>query len=184
MAHTTSRIRRHRGPLAVAAIGVLWMLAGPPVGAPAHAQLLGAHDAEIGSAEIGSAEIGSAEIAPVVIAPVVIAPAAVPVPPRRPSLRGAEPPARPLPQDRWIAMDKAKHVGGSMLWTLSTQYVLVVKADWRSRDALPVSAISTATVGLAKEVYDRYAGPTRHFSSRDLVADALGIGLGVLVILL
>ena len=182
MAHTTSRIRRHRGPLAVAAIAVLWMLAGPPVGAPAHAQLLGAHD--VGSAEIGSAEIGSAEIAPVVIAPVVIAPAAVPVPPRRPSLRGAEPPARPLPQDRWIAMDKAKHVGGSMLWTLSTQYVLVVKADWRSRDALPVSAISTATVGLAKEVYDRYAGPTRHFSSRDLVADALGIGLGVLVILL
>ena len=179
MARTTSRIRRHRGPLAVAAIGVLWMLAGPPVGAPAHAQLLGAHDAEI-----ASAEIGSAEIAPVVIVPVVIVSAAVPVPPRRPSLRGAEPPARPLPQDRWIAMDKAKHVGGSMLWTLSTQYVLVVKADWRSRDALPVSAISTATIGLAKEVYDRYAGPTRHFSSRDLVADALGIGLGVLVILL
>jgi len=169
MARTTSRIRRRWAPLAVAAIAVLWMLAGPPVGAPAHAQLWGAHDAEIASAEIAA---------------VVIASAAVPVPPRRPSLRGANPPARPLPQDRWIAMDKAKHVGGSMLWTLSTQYVLVVKADWRSHDALPLSVASAATIGLAKEVYDRYAGPTRVFSGRDLVADALGIGLAVLVIVL
>jgi len=170
-------------PLAVAAGGlaaVLWMLAGPPVGAPAYAQLSKAHvEAHAQPWGAHNAEIAQAEIAPVVIAP-----SAVPVAPRPPSLRGADPPSRPLPQDRWIAMDKAKHVGGSMLWTLSTQYVLVVKADWRSHDALPVSVASAATIGLAKEVYDRYAGPTRLFSGRDLVADALGIGLAVLVIVL
>jgi uncharacterized protein YfiM (DUF2279 family) len=72
----------------------------------------------------------------------------------------------------------------STLWTLSTQYVLVTKADWSERDALPVSAASAATVGLAKEVYDRRVGPTAHFSWKDLVADAVGIGVGAVVILL
>jgi uncharacterized protein YfiM (DUF2279 family) len=87
-------------------------------------------------------------------------------------------------QDRWIAMDKAKHLGGSTLLTLSAQYVLVTKANWSDRDALPVSAGAAATIGLGKEIYDRYAGPTRYFSKKDLVADAIGILLGAGVILL
>lgn len=92
-------------------------------------------------------------------------------------------PPKPTPdRDRWLAMDKAKHVGGSMLLTLSAQYVLVVKGDRSRNDALPVSAASAFSVGLAKEVYDRYAGPTQVFSAKDLVADALGIVVGVLVI--
>ncbi|HHP7239901.1 hypothetical protein [Longibacter sp.] len=88
------------------------------------------------------------------------------------------------PADPWLGMDKAKHVGGSLLLTLSTQYVLVAKAHWAETDALPVSAATAATVGIAKEVYDRYAGPTAFFSTRDLVADAVGIALGVVVVLL
>jgi uncharacterized protein YfiM (DUF2279 family) len=79
-------------------------------------------------------------------------------------------------------MDKAKHLGGSALLTLSTQYVLVVKGDWTRGDALPLSVGTAASIGLAKEIYDRYAGPTGVFSTKDLVADALGIALGVLVI--
>ena len=79
-------------------------------------------------------------------------------------------------------MDKAKHLGGSALLTLSTQYVLVVKGGWTRGDALPLSVGTAASIGLAKEFYDRYAGPTRFFSTKDLVADALGIALGVLVI--
>jgi uncharacterized protein YfiM (DUF2279 family) len=90
----------------------------------------------------------------------------------------------PQPRDDWWARDKAKHLAVSTLWTLSTQYVLVTKADWSERDALPVSAASAATVGLAKEVYDRRVGPTAHFSWKDLVADAVGIGVGAVVILL
>ncbi|NBC87337.1 MAG: hypothetical protein GVY25_14215 [Bacteroidetes bacterium] len=88
------------------------------------------------------------------------------------------------PADPWLGMDKAKHVGGSLLLTLSTQYVLVVKADWAEGDALPVSMATAAGIGVAKEVYDRYAGPTAFFSTRDLVADAVGIALGVVVVLL
>lgn len=88
------------------------------------------------------------------------------------------------PRDRWLAMDKAKHVGGSMLWTVSTQYVLVVKGDVSDAHALPWSVASAASVGVAKEVYDRYRGPTAHFSWKDLAADAVGIALGTGLIVL
>lgn len=88
------------------------------------------------------------------------------------------------PRDDWWARDKAKHLAVSTLWTLSTQYVLVAKVDWSERDALPVSVASAATVGLAKEVYDRRVGPTAYFSWKDLVADAVGIGIGAAIVLL
>lgn len=88
------------------------------------------------------------------------------------------------PHDRWWARDKAKHLVGSALWTLSTQYVLVAKADWSEGDALPVSIASGVAVGLAKEVYDRQTPPAYHFSTKDLAADAAGIALAVGIILL
>jgi len=90
--------------------------------------------------------------------------------------------ARPS-TDQWLARDKAKHVAFSGLWTLSTQYVLVNKADWSKGDALPLSITSSATVGLAKELYDA-SRPAGTISGKDLAADAVGIGLAVGVILL
>ncbi len=86
-------------------------------------------------------------------------------------------------RDRWLARDKAKHVVFSGLWTLSTQYVLVTKTGWSEPDALPLSIASGATVGLAKELYDA-SRPTGTVSGKDLVADAVGIGLAVGVIVL
>ena len=86
-------------------------------------------------------------------------------------------------EDAWIARDKARHVVFSGLWTLSTQYVLVNKADWRAPDALPASVASGAAVGVAKELYDA-SRPAETASGKDLVADAVGIGLAVGVILL
>jgi hypothetical protein len=93
-------------------------------------------------------------------------------------------PVRSGPADRWWALDKAKHVTFSFLWTLSAQYVLVDKAGWSDGTALPVAAGSGAAVGLSKEWFDWRYGPTRRFSSRDLVADAAGILLAVGVIAL
>jgi len=86
-------------------------------------------------------------------------------------------------RDQWIARDKAKHVVFSGLWTLSAQYVLVRKADWSEGDALPVSIASSAAVGVAKELYDA-SRPAGTVSGKDLVADAVGIGLAVGIILL
>lgn len=82
------------------------------------------------------------------------------------------------PNDRWLGRDKAKHVTVSALWTVSTQYVLVNRADWTEPDALPASIASAATVGLTKEFYDA-SGFSGHFCGRDLVANAVGIGLAV-----
>ncbi len=89
-----------------------------------------------------------------------------------------------LPRDRWWARDKVKHVAFSFFATLSAQYVLVNKAKWSAADAMPVSAGTTVSLGLAKEVYDWHWGPTKHFSTRDLVADGLGLllALGVIVL--
>ena len=86
--------------------------------------------------------------------------------------------------DPWWARDKLQHLTFSFLWTLSTQYVLVEKADWSRSAALPAAVGSGATVGLSKELFDWRLGPTRRFSTRDLAADAVGILLAVGVILL
>lgn len=94
------------------------------------------------------------------------------------------PPATSAPsRDRWLGRDKAKHVAVSALWTLSTQYVLVNRAGWSDADALPASVASAAAVGVTKELYDT-SRLTGHFCGRDLVADAVGIGLAVGVIVL
>lgn len=85
--------------------------------------------------------------------------------------------------DAWLAFDKIQHTTFSFLWTLGNQYMLVNKAEMRERQALPVSVATTAAIGVAKEIYDWRIGPTRYFSTRDLVADLAGIAAGVLVIL-
>jgi uncharacterized protein YfiM (DUF2279 family) len=85
-------------------------------------------------------------------------------------------------EDAWIARDKARHVVFSGLWTLSTQYVLVNKADWRAPDALPTSVASGAAVGIAKELYDA-SRPEGTVSGKDLVANGVGISVAVGLIL-
>ena len=93
-------------------------------------------------------------------------------------------PSPPAPErDRWLGRDKARHVVFSGLWTLSAQYVLVRKAGWTEGDALPASIATAAAVGLAKEGYDA-ARPAGTASGKDLVANAVGIGLAVGVIVL
>ena len=85
--------------------------------------------------------------------------------------------------DPWLGRDKALHVAGSALWTLSTQYVLVNKAGWTEGDALPVSIASAATVGITKEILDT-TRPTGTASGRDLAANAVGIALAAGLIVL
>lgn len=86
--------------------------------------------------------------------------------------------------DRWLARDKALHVTYSFLWTLSSQYVLVEKTSLSHDAAIPYALASGFAVGVAKETYDRYWGPTGRFSWRDMVANGIGLGLaaGVMVL--
>jgi len=103
---------------------------------------------------------------------------------RNARLDTAATPGRRAADDRWFAMDKAKHAGGSFLLVLGEQYVFAHKAALDRDPALALSLAGGAAVGVAKELHDRRLGPTRYFSVKDLVADALGLLLGAGVVLL
>ena len=79
--------------------------------------------------------------------------------------------------DNWLAMDKFWHFSASFVtvgaaYDLS-RYRLNMSAPWPTC----VSLGGTAALGVSKEFYD-LAGPTKHFSWKDLVADAAGIAVG------
>ena len=86
--------------------------------------------------------------------------------------------------DRWLGFDKVQHATFSFLWTLGSQYTLVNKISLSEKEALPVSIGSAVAVGVSKELYDEYVTPGNRLSYRDLAADAAGIALAVVLILL
>ena len=87
------------------------------------------------------------------------------------------PPSNP---DRWFAIDK--------FWHFSASFVTVGAAYQFSSDRVRLSPPwptslalgGTLTVGVTKELCD-LAGPSKHFSWKDLVADAAGICVGYFV---
>ena len=89
----------------------------------------------------------------------------------------------PLRQDRWLAYDKAQHFVVSFLWTLASQYFFVAKLGMSEGTALPLSILSSASAGAAKEIYDYHHREEHTASMRDLAADAAGIVLAGGVIL-
>ena len=124
---------------------------------------------------------------PLVLRATLLYAPAAPLPNRTATLSanafGSLPLASPPSTDPWLGFDKVQHAAFSFLWTLGGQYALVNKADWSEGAAWPVSASVAGAVGVAKEVLD-WRVRTGHFSRRDLVADAVGVALGVGFILL
>ncbi|HMB92894.1 MAG TPA: hypothetical protein VKP65_18740 [Rhodothermales bacterium] len=107
----------------------------------------------------------------------------------RAGLLYAPSPASKLPSpnpanDRWLGFDKVQHATFSFLWTLGSQYTLVNKISLSEGDALPISIGSAVVVGVSKELYDEYVTPGNRLSYRDLAADAAGIALATVLILL
>ena len=85
-------------------------------------------------------------------------------------------------QDPWLAYDKVLHFGISCSLVLSTQYVLENKLHVDRETALPAGVAVSAVNGIIKEYWDKHTGNI--FSRRDLIADAAGILVGVLIIIL
>lgn len=81
----------------------------------------------------------------------------------------------PSIHDPWLSFDKVQHFSFSLLITVGSQYALVNKLSIGERRALPLSMLTSASVGVAKEYYDRFYGPSQLFSRRDLMANAAGI---------
>jgi len=106
------------------------------------------------------------------------APAAAPLPSQPGELRG-DVGRNVVVRDDWIAEDKAQHL--AMSYALTTfGYAGARIGGMSSRNASAAAIGAAAAAGVAKELLDRHRGGI--FSYRDLVADALGIAAGVLVI--
>ena len=82
--------------------------------------------------------------------------------------------------DPWLAYDKVLHFGISCSLVLSTQYVLENILDIDRKSAIPAGVTVSAANGVIKEYWDKKTGS--FFSRRDLIADAAGILVGVLII--
>ena len=80
-------------------------------------------------------------------------------------------------EDRWFAIDKFWHFSASFATVGSayelSRYRLNMSSPWPTT----LSLGGTAVLGVSKEFYD-LAGPTKHFSWKDLIADAAGIVVG------
>ena len=83
------------------------------------------------------------------------------------------------PEDKWLAWDKALHLGVSALLSSTSYYVYRYQFHNTPEGTLYFSAGFTLTLGVAKECYDA-KHPNRHNASwKDLVTDVVGMGLGI-----
>lgn len=83
--------------------------------------------------------------------------------------------------DPWLGKDKADHLTLSAALTAAQYYALHREANMSSRRSLQAAVVSTALIGVAKEIYDATARK-RFASKKDLAADVLGIALAVILI--
>jgi uncharacterized protein YfiM (DUF2279 family) len=80
--------------------------------------------------------------------------------------------------DRWLAWDKVEHFGISAYLSAISYKIYHDFYHNRKEASLYFSSGLTFSLGLGKEVYDEKR-PNGKFSYRDLVADVLGIGVGL-----
>lgn len=81
-------------------------------------------------------------------------------------------------QDKWIAWDKLEHLGISAFFSATFYNVSHDFYYNDQRSSIYLSSGLTFSLGLGKEFYDRKIRKSK-FSYKDLVADILGIGLGL-----
>ena len=97
-----------------------------------------------------------------------------------PRMMGPDPtrpdPLRPVVDDRWFAEDKLKHTMMSIA-VVNFAHAGARFVGLQDERAVAIAALSGVAAGIWKEAYDQRIG--RPFSVRDLVWDALGIGLGL-----
>ena len=81
--------------------------------------------------------------------------------------------------DRWFAVDKFWHFSASFVTVGAAYHFGANRIRLSSPWPEGLAVGGTLTLGIAKEFND-LAGPSKHFSWKDLVADAAGIGAGYL----
>ena len=79
-----------------------------------------------------------------------------------------------------MGQDKYQHLVASSFIVTGQMFVLQEFGDMSERRAVRFAVSSTAALGLSKEIYD-YVSKKGVPSVRDLIADACGIGIGILI---
>jgi putative lipoprotein len=79
--------------------------------------------------------------------------------------------------DRWFAMDKFWHFSASFVTVGAAYHLGANRIELPSPWPTSLALGGTLTLGVSKELCD-LAGPSKHFSWKDLVADAAGVGAG------
>jgi len=82
--------------------------------------------------------------------------------------------------DKWIAKDKGLHIIHSACAVGLTYHIYHCELNNNHSGAVKFSVSLTSLAGITKEIFDSKKKPSSS-SWRDLVADAIGIGLGVLI---
>jgi uncharacterized protein YfiM (DUF2279 family) len=82
--------------------------------------------------------------------------------------------------DQWLAVDKLWHFTASFATVGAAYHLCANRVHWPEPAPTGIAAGGTLALGLTKEFAD-LAGPEKHFSWKDLVADGLGIAAGYLV---
>jgi putative lipoprotein len=82
--------------------------------------------------------------------------------------------------DRWLARDKASHLALSAALVGFGYHLLRYERHKGAASSRNLAVGLTLGLGLSKEARDA-SRPDNHFSYKDLAADLLGAGLGVLI---
>jgi len=83
------------------------------------------------------------------------------------------------PKDSWFAVDKYRHVVASAFLMGVSYNIARVEGKWNRKNAIMMGCSFSFSIGLTKEFRD-YFSPKGVASFKDIVADIVGIGLGVL----
>ena len=83
----------------------------------------------------------------------------------------------PREPDRWLAMDKFWHFSASFATVGAAYHLSANRIKLPSPWPTSLALGGTLTLGVSKELSD-LAGPSKHFSWKDLAADAAGIAVG------
>ena len=83
--------------------------------------------------------------------------------------------------DRFWAPDKAQHFMGSLISTVLVHQILFRSAGLEKMTSRQMAVGFSFSLGVLKEVRDSRQ-PGNHFSWKDLLADAAGIAVGVVLI--
>jgi uncharacterized protein YfiM (DUF2279 family) len=82
--------------------------------------------------------------------------------------------------DRWLAMDKFWHLSASFVTVGASYHLCADRLGVPERMSAGAALGGTVALGLTKEFCD-LGGDSKHFSWKDLAADAAGIALGYFV---